>query len=300
MYLRTIISKTLLELSKKSEQTYIRTLSQCIQRKMSSKFNGEGDRFRGITVHSNVEPCESSDLPKKLEESLNYWKENNKRTIWFKVFLEQSEWVPHLAKKGFKYHHAKENYVMMYMWLPTDESNNIPAYAHTLVGVGGIVVNDKSQILVVREKYATRVAWKLPGGYAEPGENLIDTAVREVMEETNISTEFHSVIALRHTHGRVYDCSDIYMVVSLKPTTTEIKKSNQEISECLWMDINEYLNHPEIHSLNKLLVEKFLQYKDKNVCINCVSGVHQILKVPYTFYSIEDDKRENEPQEGNR
>lgn len=79
-----------------------------------------------------------------------------------------------IFQKGFKYHHAKENYVMMYMWLPTDESNNIPAYAHTLVGVGGIVVNDKSQILVVREKYATRVAWKLPGGYAEPGKFKIE------------------------------------------------------------------------------------------------------------------------------
>ncbi|XP_044760555.1 nudix hydrolase 8 isoform X2 [Coccinella septempunctata] len=257
---------------------------------MASKlFSGEADRFRGITVHSNVELCESSDLAKKLEESLDYWRENNKRTIWFKVYLEQSDWVPHLAKKGFKYHHAKEDYVMMYLWLPIDESNNIPAYAHTLVGVGGIVVNDKSQILVVREKYATRVFWKLPGGYAEPGENLVDTAIREVREETNITTEFQSVIAFRHTHGRVYNCSDIYVVVSLRPTSNDIQKSNQEISECLWMDIQEYLNHPEIHSLNKQLVQKYLEYKEKNIRISCESGVHQVLKVPYTFYSVEED-----------
>lgn len=110
------------------------------------------------------------------------------------------------------------------------------------------------------------------------------------MEETNISTEFQSVIAFRHTHGRVYDCSDIYVVVSLKPTSSEIEKSNQEISECLWMDIEEYLNHNEIHSLNKLLVQKYLEYKKKKININCLYGVHQVLKVPYTFYCVEDDK----------
>lgn len=46
---------------------------------------------------------------------------------------------------------------------------NIPPYAHTMIGVGAVVVNDKSEILVVREKYYTYPHWKLPGGYVEPG-----------------------------------------------------------------------------------------------------------------------------------
>ncbi|KAL3273828.1 hypothetical protein HHI36_015255 [Cryptolaemus montrouzieri] len=255
-------------------------------------FKGQGDRFRGVTVHSDVEG-DCSDFAKKLEASLDYWKSEKKRTVWFRVHLNQTEWVPILAKKGFKYHHAKEDYVMMYIWLPKDETNNIPPFAHTLIGVGAVVVNDKSQVLVVKEKYATRTAWKLPGGYVEPGENLIDAVVREVMEETNICTEFQSVIAFRHTHGRVYNCSDIYVVFSLKPTSKEISKSNQEISECIWMDIEQYLSHSEIHSLNKLLVEKYLEYKDKQITIDCMSGVHQILKVPFTFYSVTNFDQDN-------
>ncbi len=33
-----------------------------------------------------------------------------------------------------------------------------------MVGVGGMVVNDKDEILVVQEKYAAFRQWKLPGG----------------------------------------------------------------------------------------------------------------------------------------
>lgn len=58
----------------------------------------------------------------------------------------------------------------MYKWLPEDEESNLPPFAHTMLGVGGLVVNDKNQILVVKEKYFISAPfWKLPGGYVEPG-----------------------------------------------------------------------------------------------------------------------------------
>lgn len=57
---------------------------------------------------------------------------------------------------------------MMYRWLPKDPCN-VPAYAHTLIGVGAIVVNDKDQILALREKNFHLPNLKLPGGYVEPG-----------------------------------------------------------------------------------------------------------------------------------
>jgi hypothetical protein len=61
---------------------------------------------------------------------------------------------------------------MMYRWLPTAEVCNIPPFAHTMVGVGAVVVNDAREILVVKEKYFTIPHWKLPGGYLEPGKWL--------------------------------------------------------------------------------------------------------------------------------
>lgn len=59
---------------------------------------------------------------------------------------------------------------MMYKWLPINSPANIPPFAHTMIGVGGLVVNDQKQILTIKEKNAiVQGAWKLPGGYVEPG-----------------------------------------------------------------------------------------------------------------------------------
>lgn len=69
---------------------------------------------------------------------------------------------------------------MMYKWLPTDSIANIPEYAHTMIGVGGIVINDKNQILTISENHAVIPgSWKLPGGYVEPCETRIDMRIMQ-------------------------------------------------------------------------------------------------------------------------
>lgn len=63
---------------------------------------------------------------------------------------------------------------MMIRWLPENEEANVPPYAHTMIGVGAVVINTKDQILAVSEKNALIPnSWKLPGGYAEPSEDLM-------------------------------------------------------------------------------------------------------------------------------
>lgn len=84
----------------------------------------------------------------------------------------------------------------------------------------------------------------------------------------------------------MFRCSDIYTVVSLKPLSEDIEKCEREIEECKWMDIDEYLNHEDIHELNKFQVQKYLEYIKHNIKINCFHGIHQLLKKPYTLYSV--------------
>jgi len=125
-------------------------------------------------------------------------------------------------------------------WLPTDEPNKLPGYMTNYLGVGGLVINDKKEVLVIKEKYFTNAPWKLPGGLADPLEDIGAAAIREVLEETGVKTEFQSVIAFRHRHDALWSGSDLYFVVRLKPLSTEIKMDESEVSDARWMAVRNF------------------------------------------------------------
>ncbi|XP_016986838.1 nudix hydrolase 8 [Drosophila rhopaloa] len=250
-------------------------------------FRGLLDRFAGVTVDGREENVDKSSFRDKLKKSLDFWTLNKNRAIWFRVYKEQADWVPILAENGFDFHHARTGVVVMYRWLPEQESNNLPTYAHTLMGVGGLVINDKDEVLVVSDRYAMIPnSWKLPGGYVEPRENLIDAAMREVAEETGIRTEFRSVVSLRHAHGGTFGCSDLYVVVALKPLNLDFKRCEREIARLQWMPIAEYLQHPQVHETNRQFVCTFLDYQKRGLTITCRDDVHQVLKKKYNLYYV--------------
>jgi ADP-ribose pyrophosphatase YjhB (NUDIX family) len=76
----------------------------------------------------------------------------------------------------------------MLLWLKDDVECKVPPFGTHHCGVGGLVLNEQENtILVVREKARVWAPlWKLPGGYVNLGEDLGTAAVREVFEETGI------------------------------------------------------------------------------------------------------------------
>jgi len=100
-----------------------------------------------------------------------------------------------------------------------------------------------------------KFSWKLPGGYSEEGEDLAESAIREVFEETGIKTEFISVICFRHRHDAPFNKGDFYFAIKLKPLSTEIKIDPNEIQECQWMKITDYLKSENVFPLNREIVK---------------------------------------------
>lgn len=246
-----------------------------------STFNGKKDNYSGVSVDLNEEPYEN--FQQQLEQSLTKWKDNSVRGVWFNISLAQADVIPVLTRNGFRFHHASKDgsSLVMTRWLPEDTESRIPGYAHTMIGAGAVVLNDKNQVLVVKEFYRQRAQWKLPGGYVELSEDIGEAAKREVLEETNIKTEFHSVVAFRHTHRAAFGCSDIYFIVRLKPLSEAITKDDREIHESKWMDVEEFLNHPEVHENNRMFVRQCLESPAE---ISGVSSLHPVLKHPQFLY----------------
>jgi len=82
----------------------------------------------------------------------------------------------------------------MCLWTDDTMANRLPAYANHFVGVGGIMVNDNNEVLMIQERRSTGNAdtkpWKFPGGYVDQGETVKVGVEREVLEETGVKGEF--------------------------------------------------------------------------------------------------------------
>lgn len=54
-----------------------------------------------------------------------------------------------------------------------------------LVGVTGVIFNEKNEVLLFKHTYRTH-AWSLPGGYMKAGEHPREAIEREIKEESNL------------------------------------------------------------------------------------------------------------------
>lgn len=190
-----------------------------------------------------------------LASFLREWAAAGFRFVWLEFSLDNAALIAQAAAQGFAYHHVNGNTLTMLHRLAADAEG--PPDATHYVGVGGIVINGRNQLLTIREKYFDdRPAfYKFPGGYVYPGEHLAAAVEREVWEETAVRTQFHSIIGVRHAHVNRFGKSDLYFVCRLTPLTEEIRPQESEIAECVWMPVEQFLQHPEVSAFNRNFVQ---------------------------------------------
>jgi len=208
--------------------------------------------FGGAILNSETLPDDPHNFRKDLNETLIHLRRENILLVWLHLSMERASLVGDAVSLGFEYHHADETGLEMFSRLKKDTF--VPGYATHYLGAGGVLIDEENRILVIQEKHHTRRHYKLPGGALDPGEHIADAVVREVLEETGIRSEFISLNCFRHWHGYRYGKSDIYFVCRLKPLSSQITIDPSEISEALWMPLDEYLNHPDTHPFNKKIV----------------------------------------------
>ena len=218
----------------------------------SAIFEAKKNLFGGCIVESSALLKEPEIFAANLEYSLKTWKEEGIKVVWLTIPKDMAEFIPLCVASGFVFHHATENSLQMTLALIPDST--VPPYATHYIGAGGVVIDDKRRLLVVSERYKEMPGrrLKLPGGAVKEGEHIATAVVREVKEETGIDARFEYVVCMRHWHGYRYGKSDIYFICRLTPLSTQIYMDTNELAECLWMPLDEYLNDPDVHQFNKL------------------------------------------------
>ncbi|XP_059500575.1 nucleoside diphosphate-linked moiety X motif 6 isoform X2 [Stegostoma tigrinum] len=126
---------------------------------------------------------------------------------------------------------------------------------------GAVFDEATGKVLVVQDKNKIKYAWKFPGGLSDLGEDIGETAVREVFEETGIRSKFISLLSIRqqHNHPGAFGKSDMYIVCRLKAVSFDISFCQEECLRCEWMDLEE-LARSEHTTLITSRIAKLLFY----------------------------------------
>ncbi|KAK9052339.1 hypothetical protein SSX86_028968 [Deinandra increscens subsp. villosa] len=253
------------------------------------------DEYGGVVVNPEKLPFETNVFASILRSSVSIWRKEGKKGIWLKLPVEKCDLVPIAVREGFQYHHAETGYVMMTYWIPS-EPCMLPANASHQVGVGGFVINDKNEVLVVQEKHCAPELfglWKLPTGFILESEEIFTGAVREVKEETGIDTEFLEVIAFRHAHNVAFEKSDLFFICMLRPLSSEIKTDDLEVQAAKWMALGEFVEQPLIKGDNmfRKIIDMCIARISKRYC---GLSVHKVVskfdnRLSSLYYNVVDD-----------
>lgn len=103
-----------------------------------------------------------------------------------------------------------------------------------IIAAGGILLQNERVLLVHRPRYND---WSLPKGKLDNGESPLEAAIREVREETGYEVE---TVGFAGSFGYlVKDQPKTVLFWVMKPTTQFEIQDQKEVSELVWLSIEE-------------------------------------------------------------
>lgn len=96
------------------------------------------------------------------------------------------------------------------------------------LGVQGVVVDDRSRVLLIRHGY--RPGWHFPGGGVERGESLLTALAREMDEEAGVIVEEVRLIGI-YTNFEAFRGDHIVLYAIERWHQDRIPKPSTEIAE---------------------------------------------------------------------
>lgn len=143
--------------------------------------------------------------------------------------------------------------------------------------VAQVYVKKDNKILMVQEnKIGKKEKWNMPAGKLEENETLIDAAIRETKEETNLDVHISGLIAIQESITEMGQLIIFYFKGEY--ISEEISFNQEEISDVKWMTEKEIkdmdrtiirggetidsileLANDNVISLDRIKIENFLK-----------------------------------------
>lgn len=138
-----------------------------------------------------------------------------------------------------------------------------PSANSLIPAASAVVADDQGRILLARRR--DNNLWTVPGGAMEPGETIVESAIREVAEETGVHVEITGLVGIYSSPLHVVEYADgevrqqfsvCFSARPLSGTATE----TDETSEARYVDPQE-LDQLDIHPSIRLRIEHYLQHR---------------------------------------
>lgn len=217
-----------------------------------ANFKTSLDPYNGITIEKEDLPKDIIEFEKNLQILIDEVKDK-RNLIWIYIDIKNSDFIPISTKYGFTFHSCNKNYLLLVKVLK--QNAIVPTLANHTLGVGAIVINSKKEILLIKENIRNEY-YKLPGGHIDDAEMISQALSREVFEETGVVVEFEKIVSLGHFYPHQFHKSNLYVLCLAKPKSLKIDiKDKEEISEAIWLKLDEMFDRNDIHQYTKTIVK---------------------------------------------
>ncbi len=117
---------------------------------------------------------------------------------------------------------------------------------------GCIIINDKDEVLLIHHNAGH---WDFPKGHVEEGETEIETATREVKEETNIDVEVDETYRYSTKYSPKEDVVKEVIYFLAKNISDNKQAQLEEVSEVKWFNFNDAIKQITFDNSRDILIQ---------------------------------------------
>ena len=216
------------------------------------------DLYNGLIIETKSIQASVSAFKQSLQKLLEQAIKEQISLLWLDLTVEQNEHIAVALELGFEFHNCEAKRTTL--TFQVTKNAYIPVAPTHTIGVGAVVINEKNELLMVRDRiHTSNSIYKLPGGMLEHAQSLEEGVVREVWEETGIKAKLIKMVSVLNSHPFTFNKSNMYIVFQLEAQSTKINVvDTHEIEFALWMPLDEFFAHKEMSNFQKKLVRATL------------------------------------------